>query len=124
MEDIVNQIIEDLGERTEKFGVYLRHAVATPTSDDPEIQDKLREGDLDEEELRRMLVDGEAQSILFAVFTLNDVAFSERVQNPDKTKADDDFLMVMPTESELLRDKIARRIAEGKDPFEEDEDDD
>lgn len=118
MSDDITKIIEDIRSRTQSFGAYLHAAqAAVAGNQDEEDMEKTMDGIPDSDELKKKLVDGEVNVVIFTVFGLNEVAFSDRVQNPEKDKLDNDFKTAMPTEFELLEDKIKRRLTEGKGLF-------
>lgn len=70
--------------------------------------------------------EGEEQMVLVAQFTLGDIAFSDRVQNPQADETDMEFRkMAVDLEKdqfEAKRQEIERKLKEGKPIFGEDDD--
>lgn len=128
MNDDFTQILNDITDRAKSFGAYLLSAqvAVSPVldeneEDDDELGDMLGIELPASDDLKRQLIDGEIEVVMFTAFSLNEVAFSDRVQNPERAQTDDEFKAIMPTEYELLQEKIRQRLAEGKDLFDKDD---
>jgi len=123
MSDDIRKIVEDLTERTEKFGCYVRHvhiyAAPTQEQDEEEVEEAMRELP-DSDELKKQLVSGDLSVIILTTMSLNELAFSDRVQDPEKVRDEDEFKIIAPTEFDLLRERMARNIEAGRDPLAED----
>lgn len=119
MSEELQKVVEDLRELTEKSGFYLRAhrigAASTIEDDDTDIAKEMPESD----ELRRKLINGDISVILFTHFTLNEVAFSDRIQKPNKVKMEDEFNMVVPSENDEFMEQMKRNIAAGRNPFDD-----
>jgi hypothetical protein len=67
----------------------------------------------------------DGQQAIIASFSINKVAFSERVQNPEKHSIDSEFknIATSAAKDDFLdaRQKIAEALERGEDPFLEDE---
>lgn len=109
MDSEIYQLIEALKARAEKIGLYMEQvAVASPTAAaDPEIAAKIEA----EASLKEMLDSGEVSLVMFATFRPGDVAFSERVINEAKYRADEEFGSIAPTSKEMKYDRIVDRLA-------------
>lgn len=128
MEEQIKELVEEIKVRTEKVGLYLKDFSMMTRSDDPDIQEKISKAVQDDPEgngLRELAKTGEVQFIMVGIFQIGDVAFGDRVQNPDAYDADKQFAQIVPSEDEMIRERIMRAIAEGKDPLSifDDEDD-
>jgi cysteinyl-tRNA synthetase len=123
MDEQFEELAETLKNKAEKIGLYMRnHVIATQAREMDES-----DGDmvLSVEALRAKMEMGDVRVAIMAVFTLGDVAFSERVQNPEAFDLDTQFRQLMPTEHELKADEIRDRLRQqGGKLFDfEDEDD-
>jgi hypothetical protein len=89
------QSIEKLEDATRHIGLYLEQA--------------------------GILQNEEGHEVIVASFTINKVAFSERVQNPDRHSVDTEFknLQTGMAKDDFLdvRTKIAEALERGEDPF-------
>lgn len=134
MSEDIDKIIEDIKLRTEKFGAYLRHvSVAAGMtkeeghdhSDHDDDDDDDEFGNLTEmpgsDELKKQLISGDISVIVFTAFSLNELAFSDRVQSPEKVRDEDEFKAVAPSEFDILQDRIRDRLSRGLDPFSDDD---
>lgn len=115
----INKVIEDVKHRFEKIGLYMVD-VNVATTDADAVGHNLGEdeGEL-KEDFRKKMADGEAMWIMNGVFTIGAQAFEDRVLNPEADKENTDFLIAVPSEIELIREKMIR---EGLSAFEPDED--
>lgn len=100
MDEQLTQVIDTLRERTEKIGLYMVDASVATTSE--ELREAGTAGDVD---IAKMMANGEANFAVFATFTLNKVAWSDRIQNPEKYDTDTQFKIMMPSEEELLAER-------------------
>jgi len=128
MSEDIEKIVEDIKLRTEKFGAYLRYvsvAAGSNKEHDHDDDDDNEFGNLEEmpgsDDLKKQLVDGDISVIVFTSFSLNELAFSDRVQNPEKVRDEDEFKAIAPTEFDILQDKIRDRLSRGLDPFSDDD---
>ncbi len=119
MSDEIKKVIEDIRDRTEKLGLYLRDVkVGAVDSSEEEDDDPMKEMP-HSDELKKKLQDGDINVIVFTHFTLNELAFSDRIQNPGKVEEDDKFVLAAPTEFDILKDKMKRNIEAGRNPFDD-----
>ena len=61
-------------------------------------------------DIKAMIESGEASFALMVQFTVGDLAFDTRVQNPTQFETDAEFRRMMPSEHELHRDNLRERI--------------
>jgi hypothetical protein len=123
MSEDITKILDDIRDRTQSFGAYLRAAEAAVAAKETEDDINKVMGEIpNSDDLKKQLLDGEVNVVIFTVFSLNELAFSDRVQNPEKDKMNDEFMTMMPTEYEILQEDIKRRLAEGKGLFDKDGD--
>lgn len=107
-------VVENIKDSYEKLGLYLvDYAIAT--SD----EEMVNAGESDEPtpDFRKKLADGEAMWVVQATFTIGKQAFTDRVLNPEKESLDTEFQMAMPSEIEIMKEKLRR---EGLAAFEPD----
>lgn len=101
-------VVEDLANKAKHIGLYvISSTVATDNADlagaDEEELDK-------HPDIKKMIEEGEASFALMVQFTIGDLAFDTRVQNPTQHEQDMEFRRMMPTEAELHRDSIRERL--------------
>ena len=102
-------ITEELMNKAKHLGLYVvGSTVATDNEDlvgdDSDMLDK-------NPDVKKMIDNGEAQFALMVQFTIGDLAFDTRVQNPTQHETDMEFRRLMPTEAELVRDKVQEKLA-------------
>lgn len=100
-EDRIKLVLDNLKESFEDIGLYLLEC-GVATTDDEALKDD------SSKDFRDKLVTGESKWLISATFQLGDVAFSDRVLNPDKFKEDQTFREMMPSEADLIRDRIRK----------------
>jgi len=106
-EERIKNLVDSIEAGCTKLGLYLIEANVA-TSDEGAVGQE-------EVDLRESLADEESVWMVQAVFSIGDVAFSDRVQNPKKFEEDKEFREVMPTEAELLREKYLETLKNGAD---------
>ncbi len=113
----IGTLVEKVHEVMEDLGLYsLGYQIGT---NNPDLVSE--EGDIDHD-VRALIEDGEASFVLSAAFRINDMAWSDRILDPDKFDTDRQFRRMMPSEDEMTAAHIKEQIAAGKDPFEDVED--
>lgn len=108
MHEEFTAITEELMNKAKHLGLYVvGSTVATDNEDlvgdDSDMLDK-------NPDVKKMIDNGEAQFALMVQFTIGDLAFDTRVQNPTQHETDMEFRRLMPTEAELMRDKVQERL--------------
>lgn len=108
MDDQFAELIDNLKRRAEKIGLYMQSAFqATQGVEmDEEMEAKLTDSDA----IKARMETGEVRVAIMALFTVGDVAFSDRVQNPEKYDTDTQFRQIMPTEAEMKADEIREQM--------------
>lgn len=101
-------VVEDLANKAKHIGLYvISSTVATDNADlvgdDEDMLDK-------NPDIKAMIENGEASFALMVQFTLGDLAFDTRVQNPTQYEQDMEFRRMMPTEAELHADSIREKL--------------
>lgn len=111
----IDDAIHDLGERAEKIGLYLRgHGYAT---EDPETGARLMSGEIG-------AIDAMAegyQIMVMTTFAIGDMAFDRSVTNPEQDRVDRQAQIMLPDAAEELREKLRRRVEEGKGIFDDED---
>lgn len=113
--DHLAELAARLREKTEDLGLYMQDA--TVATADP---DAAMEAQVMPESILTAITEGK-NFMLLTTFIIGDLAFSKRVQNPEQDAIDKQVQPMIPTDAELLKEKIQRRIAEGKSIFDEDD---
>lgn len=111
-------VVEDLANKAKHLGLYvISSTVATDNADlvgdDEEEFDK-------HPDVKKLIESGEASFALMVQFTVGDMAFDTRVQNPTQHEQDMEFRRMMPTEAELTADSIRERLEADPDADPED----
>lgn len=110
MSDDIREVVENIEARAEKFGLYLRGVQMAAASSSDEDNDEAMKEMPGADELKDKLKSGDLNVILFTVFSVRELAFSDRIQNPIKVRDEDEFSAIVPTEFELLKEKIRNEI--------------
>ena len=113
IEKLVETVVEDL----ENMGLYSRQVaiMGGSTADDEEGEDE--EFDLDSKDIRKLIADGEASYAIVGVWQIGKVAWQDKILNPEKYDEDRQFKAMMPTEQELLANKVQEALQSGVDIF-------
>lgn len=115
------QVTARVVEAFEKVGLYCwqqPHLSALPRSEEDAAL-------LEEEGIDPIsaMKDGRADFFLALSFQVGDVAWSDRVLNPEKHKQDQEFRALMPSELELSKSEAAEVFLNWDDDDEDDSDD-
>lgn len=109
----IDALIESLTKRAEKSGLYLSNV--TVAASDPEVAERIAQ---DPSLMAQMLRDGE-QFLLVSSFTVGDIAWSDKVQNPDAAASDKEF-RAMVTDAPLENfEQIKKDLQAGKPLFDD-----
>lgn len=103
-EEAFVRLIEQVTERAEKMGLYVRH-VAVSSSADPEEMEK---GD------PRELMEAGAEFIVQIAFQIGEVAWTDRILNPDAYDERKQFELMMPSEEELMLERMREEMGGGE----------
>lgn len=109
-----HNLIREAADAFEKIGLYTMssNVGAVPV---PGAEMELMEEDVQIEEI---LKDGKADFFFVATMRLGDVAFSERVLEPEKFEQRAEFEAVAPTELEMLRQQAIEEAKEWEEGWE------
>lgn len=126
-DETLHNLMDQFAAECQKLGLYFKDAHLLHNADpkDTEIKELFEKNP---EASVKELMDGSEGKISFAfqaIFTIGDLAFSDRIQNPEAYDTDTQFRMMMPTESEIVKDKLAEKLKSGMsimDLFDDDED--
>lgn len=109
----IEKLVQDLGKTLEKSGLYLE-SIEFGTSNmeifEGEDGDTISPSEID---IRQKMIDGEAQFVVTASFSIGEIAFSDRVLNPEKYDEDKRFKAIVPTEEEMTFDKLKKKMSDG-----------
>lgn len=105
--EAIRKLVDELKDELENIGMYLEHV---NIASDREVEDQ-EEGVTPD--IRELMEKGEAQFVIMADFALNEVAFSDRILNPEAHKDETEFKTAMPSEAEVtaesVKDKLRKR---------------
>lgn len=104
MDEAMKKLVEDIRTSFEDIGMYLQDI---NVMSDRELDDG---DDGVMPDVRQMMLDGEAQFVIVGVFALNEFAFTDKVLNPDKHKADVEFQTAMPTEADVTIESLKEKL--------------
>lgn len=106
--EAIHRLVDEIKSEFEDIGLYLQDVNI--------MADRELEGGDDEgvePDVRQMMLDGEARFAIVVDFALNEVAFSDRVLNPEGHKQDTEFKAALPSEAEMtieaLKDKLRKK---------------
>lgn len=103
-------VVEDLTNKAKHLGLYV--VSTTIATDNEDLVGEDADEDMLEKnpDIKAMIESGEASFALMVQFTVGDLAFDTRVQNPTQFETDQEFRRMMPSEHELHRDNLRERI--------------
>lgn len=99
-----DDLITALKDQADTIGLYLQGAQIQSTVD-PEVLEK---------ESALALMDRGEEFIICATFQIGDVAWSDRVQNPEALAAEIEFDLIAPSEEEIMLQLIMDEKVAGK----------
>jgi hypothetical protein len=102
-------LLENLTSKSDKIGLYLID-VNVVSNGEPEDLEKVKNSEIS---LKDFLDDNKIA--LICQFQLGDVAYSDRVQNPEKFDLDKEFMNLVPSKQELAVDKIKDKLLSSDD---------
>lgn len=117
----IHEIIEEAKLRLEKIGVYMDMATLSIKAAPPDSPDGAVDEDSDDDEvtpesilhdpaLKQKMADGTIKMAFYTVSTVNDLAFSERIQNPKAHREEREFLKVVPPEEDMFRENLRAKL--------------
>lgn len=122
MDEQFEELADKIKTKADKLGLYMRDRwIATHTHEmDEEMAAQLSNSDA----IKARMQTGDVRVAIMAIFTVNEVAFSDRIQNPEAYDLDTQFRTLMPTEHDLKADEIRDRLRQNKGKLFNFEDDD
>lgn len=93
-EEQADALVKAVLDEIEKLGLYIRHAHMGVTEPDPF---------------------GNPTLVIYGIFSLGKIAFTERVQNPEQDEFDDTFRQIESDETALATIDIIESFRRGKD---------
>jgi len=105
IEKLVDTIVEDL----ENMGLYCRGVNVMGQAESEEFNEDV--------DIREMISAGEASFAIVGMWQIGDVAWQDKILNPDAYDQDKQFSLMMPSREELMADKAAEAIAAGLNIF-------
>ena len=91
--------MQDLLEDLEKISLYVEQAQCMPLTEDAEE------------------IDEETEWMLNAVFIMGERVYENEVQDPEQAEIDEQARKMLPSDAQLLAEKIRKAEAEGRDIF-------
>lgn len=104
----VDVLIESIKKEAGHLGLHMKDVMIASSADmsDPQVAEQFKD-----KSIKEMISEDEDVSVaVMAYFLIGDLAFSDRVQRPEDFDVDQQFKLLMPTEHELLKDKMTERI--------------
>lgn len=117
----VDNLIETIKKEAAHLGLHMKDVMIASDADmsDPQVAAQLEGKSMKE------ILDDPDSEVGYAVmiyFLVGDLAFSDRVQNPEAFDEKQQFDMIVPSERELLKDKVVDKIAKLRDNGGDEED--
>lgn len=105
----VTTLVDTITEDLENMGLYCRGV---------NVMGQAESEDFDENsDIREMINAGMASYAIVGMWQIGDVAWQDKILNPDAYDEKKQFDLMMPTKEELLTEKAAQAIAEGLNIF-------
>lgn len=112
----INELMEEAKRRLEKVGVYTQASTltvgqvapddATGDTDQADKETPTVSSILDDPALKQKMIDGNVKLAFYTVATVNDLAFSDRIQDPKRFDEKKQFEEIVPTAAEMSYDAI------------------
>lgn len=96
-----NMLMEKVEKDFKKVGLYIEGAKILDTRSDPDAVEN------DAFDLAARIADGDAPVMLVATFMVGNRAFTNKVLEPEKWSEEARFKAIMPTQAEMLVDKLS-----------------
>jgi len=104
----INQLVEKTHTAMSELGLYsINYTIGTSN---PDLVSE--EGEMDHD-VRELIESGEASFVLNATYRLNEMAWSRRILHPDEFDLDKQFRTMMPSEAEMMVERLKEKAAEG-----------
>lgn len=105
----IDTLLESIKKEAQHLGLHMKDCMIMNSADmnDPQVAAQFKDKSLKE----IMDEDDDISVVVMAYFLIGDLAFSERVQNPDKFDVDKQFDLIMPSKTEVFKDKMKDKLA-------------
>lgn len=117
----IDVLMESIKKEAAHIGLHMKDVMIMSDADtsDPQIAELVNDKSMKE------ILDDPNADVGYAIMTyflIGDMAFSERVQNPEKFDTDQQFKMLVPTDAELLKDKLVDKFSSLRDNIDSEDD--
>lgn len=109
MSEIFNQVTDQLVHDLEKIGLYVQGLSMGGIPNSEDIAEKIMNGEITEEDA---IKNGLADFHILISTRIGDVAWSDRVLNPESFTERKEFEMIVPESKEIDLDEIRRELEE------------
>ena len=110
-EEKFQKVVEKVSKSFDEIGLYINNISFGMLPKDADEESISKFMDLEEGDIEKEFEEGRAEAFMAVQLHVGDVAWSERVQNPDLFNEKKEFEEIIPTDSELnimmLRDEIS-----------------
>jgi hypothetical protein len=110
--EVIEDLITDLSKAAERIGLYT--ADITIGCEDSDVAEDIRSNP---DFMVKAIRDG-TRFVVLATFNVGDLAWDDRVQNPQKFQVDNEFRTLTADSTTDYIDEIRRKVEEGGDIFE------
>lgn len=111
--DAIRRIGEELEDKARSLGLYM-HGISVGCHD----EDLMAKINADPAAINKAIEEGQ-EVVLMVNFALGDIAFMKRTQDPEQHEIDKEAQVLLPDPVEELREKLRKAREEGKDIFDE-----
>jgi hypothetical protein len=110
--EVVEELVSNLSKNAEKCGLYT--ADITIGCEDSDIAEDIRS---DPNMMVKAIREG-TRFVILATFNIGDLAWSDRVQNPQQFHIDNDFRTLTTDHTTAYIEDLRKKLEEGGDLFE------
>lgn len=103
----IEEMMEELRRRAEKLGLYMQDA--SIVTSDADIAQRAAAHNV----TIRDAMEAGAEFMAIGVFIIGDQAFSNRVLHPEQYEVDKTVQTMLPTEAEMMKEKLTERMQSG-----------
>lgn len=111
LRDKISSLVKELENSSRKVGLYLEGAgLGVSPNVDPRVLSTL-------DGVKSVVKSQDGEVVISATFTIGDVAWSKRVQDPDQHEVDKQVRTMLPDPVEEMRERLKKAREEGKNIF-------
>ena len=104
----INKLVEKTHEMMSDLGLYsMQYSIGTSN---PDLIGE--EGDMDAD-VRELIESGEATFVLNGTYGVNEMAWTDRILHPDQFDLDKQFRTMMPSEAEMMLERLRDKASDG-----------